>query len=569
MKGGEFLIQDATSITTPEDLTSDHKLMRATAREFMDREALPKLPSLERHNWDVARKLLHDAGSLYLLGVDLPEEFGGLGSDKLGSVAVAEELMRDASIAVTIGAHIGIGTWPLVLFGTDEQKKKYLPRLIAGELVAAYALTEPHAGSDAMAIKTLATPTEDGQAFILNGSKMWISNAGFADLFTVYAQIPEVGMAAFLVEKNWAGVTVGKDESKLGLWASSTAGVSLEDVRVPKENLLGIPGKGHKIAFNVLNLGRFKLAAGCIGLLREALRASTIYARDRKAFDKSISEFGAISEKLANMAVRLYVGESVVYRLTGEIDSATHGALTQSEVMRGVEEYALECALAKVMLSELGCASADDAVQIHGGNGYSEEYPASRMYRDSRINRIFEGTNEINRLLAVGTLLKRAMSGKIALLLAFQSLQNGYSPTTTEYDDGHRDLYHALQGIKNTTVYLMGHAGMKFGLGIENEQEVMLRLAKLLECSYALESVLMRCVKISDPLARAHAENIVRVYCAEALTTVAHVAEELIPVLFDEDKHQETLHVLSSWLAHTPTNVVELKRKIARRVLET
>src|SRR6202521_1038372 len=420
VSGGSFLLETRRpeEVFTPEDFTEQHQLIGQTAEEFANNEILPNAEKIEHKDFSISRELLKKAGDLGLSGVEIPEAYGGLEMDKVTAAVIADHIAKYAGFATTWGAHSGIGMLPIVYFGTEEQKKKYLPRLAAGEIVGAYALSEATSGSDALNCRARAVLSPDGKHYILNGEKMWITNAGFADLFTEFAKVDGEKFSAFLVEKTFPGFSIGAEEHKMGIRGSSTCPLILNDCKVPAENLLGEIGKGHIIAFNILNIGRFKLGAMCVGGGRVSLESAISYAKQRKAFNKSISDFGLVREKIANMATLLYVGESLVYRTGGMMDAALaevdkSGAESTKEARKAIEEYAVECSIIKVWGSEMVDYIVDETLQIYAGYGFVEEYPAERAYRDARINRIFEGTNEINRLIITGFLLKRAMTGQL------------------------------------------------------------------------------------------------------------------------------------------------------------
>src|SRR5262249_53288877 len=406
-----------------------HKQIVQTTEEFARNEILPNVDKIEHKDWSVTRQLLKKASDLGLTSVDIPEQYGGMEMDKVSSAIIADYIAKSGSFTVTFGGHVGIGTLPIVFFGTEEQKKRYLPKLASGDWVGAYALSESSSGSDALNARTRAELSADGKYYVLNGEKMWITNASFADIFIVFAKVNGEQFTAFIVERGFPGFSVGAEEKKLGIRGSSTCPLILNDCKVPVENLLGEVGKGHVIAFNILNIGRYKLGAGCVGGARTALTNAIAYAKQRKAFGKTIADFGLIKEKLADIATLVYAGEAMVYRTVGMIDSALSdldktSAEASREIRKAIEEYAVECSIAKVWGSEALDHTVDEIVQIYGGYGFVEEYPAERAYRDSRVNRIFEGTNEINRMIITGWLLKRAMSGQLALMPAIKKLMD-------------------------------------------------------------------------------------------------------------------------------------------------
>ncbi len=429
LRGGAWLLEasDPAAIFTPERMTDEHRLIARTADEFIDQEVLPVLDRLEQKDWGLARELVKRCGALGLFGVDVPEEYGGVALDKVTSLLVSERIARSASFGATFGGQANLTVLPLHLFGTETQKEKYLPKLLSGEMIGAYALSESGSGSDALGAKARATRQPDG-TFVLSGEKMWITNGGFADLFVVFAKVDGEAFSAFLVEREFAGVSSGKEEHKMGLHGSSTTPLILQDVPVPAENLLGEVGKGHKVAFNVLNFGRFKLGGMCVGGSKGAITESAKYAATRKQFGQPIASFGAIKHKLAEMVVRTYAVESLVYRTAGQIDAriaaAPHAATDAGPALAALEEYAVEASIAKVAGSEVLDYVLDENVQIHGGNGFVSDYPAERHYRDARVNRIFEGTNEINRLLIPGMLARRAVKGDLPIIAAARALQD-------------------------------------------------------------------------------------------------------------------------------------------------
>src|SRR5690349_14171088 len=469
LRGGEFLLQPAEpdAVFTPEKLTEEHRLIGRTAPEFVENEVLPKLDALEQKDWNLARELVKKGAELGLLGVDVPEAYGGLGLDKVTSLVVSERLARSASFGATFGAHGNLTIVPLMLFGTDAQKQKYLPKLLSGELIGAYGLSETGSGSDALGARTRATKQADG-SFLLNGEKMWITNGGFADLFVVFAKVDGEHFTAFLVERGF-GVKSGKEEHKMGLHGSSTTSLIFEDVRVPSENVLGEVGKGHKVAFNVLNFARFKLGAMCAGGAQGAIAESAKYAAARRQFGQPIASFGAIKHKIGEMVVRTYAVESLLYRTAGlvdaKIDATPHDPADGSAALAAFEEYNVEASIAKVAGSEALNYVLDENIQIHGGNGYVKDYPAERHFRDARVNRIFEGTNEINRLLIPGMLIRRALAGDLPLIAAAKALQDELlsPPAMPPADDSTlADERRASDAFKKAALMVLGVAMQTF-----------------------------------------------------------------------------------------------------------
>src|SRR5437660_9856867 len=508
ISGGSFLLEERTpdEIFTPEDFTEQHQLIGQTAEEFATNEIVPNIEKMEHKDFSVTRELLKIAGELWLSGVDIPEAYGGWEMDKVTAAVIADHIAKYAGCATTWGGHTGIGTLPIVYFGTEEQKKKYLPRLAAGEIVGAYALSEASSGSDALNCRARAEFSKDGKHYVLNGEKMWITNAGFADLFTVFAKIDGEKFTAFLVERTFPGFSGGAEEHKMGIRGSSTCPIILNDCKVPAENLLGEIGKGHVIAFNILNVGRFKLGAMCVGGGRISLENAIAYAKQRKAFNKVIADFGLVREKIANMATLLYVGESLVYRTVGlmdvalgEVDKSAADAAKQT--LKAIEEYAVECSIIKVWGSAMIDYFVDETLQIYAGYGFVEEYPAERAYRDARINRIFEGTNEINRLIITGFLLKRAMTGQLPLMRAIKKLMDEVlsGPSIGEELEGALTEERKLVAqAKKLGLFAAGSATQKYMQGIQDQQEIMGAIADMTIETYAMESAVLRAQKIVD-----------------------------------------------------------------------
>ena len=583
-KGCSFLIQEVGSepIFAPEKFTEEQRMFGATADEFMRREVLPRADELEEQNFDLMVSLLRKAADVGLLMVDIPEEYGGLEVDKTTSMVVAENLSQYAAFSVTYGAHTGIGTLPLLYFGTQEQKEKWLPRIATGEVIAAYALTEPGSGSDAMAAKTKAVLSEDGEHYVLNGTKMWITNAGFADLFTVFCQVDGSKFSAFLVEADREGVDTGAEEHKMGIKGSSTRQVILEDVKVPRENLLGEIGKGHKIAFNILNIGRFKLGVGTLGGAKRSLWLAVKYARERKQFGQPIADFGAIRAKLGEMATRIYTLESMCYRVAGYMD-ATLETIDRSapnyieQAMEAIEEFAVEDSIMKVYGSETMQFCVDEAVQVHGGYGFSAEYEVERNYRDCRINRIFEGTNEINRMLIPGTILKRTMKGQLNLFDVIQKVEADLGQPSTPTQPGQKPdpelefERYLTEQAKKITVYVANQAIQKHMADLREQQEILLMLADLMIGVYAMDSVVARTLQIvtSEGLEKSELHRAAaRLSAATFYTQVAQIGEDLLSHLYREEKLTTHLANLDRLAPRPRVDLVTLRRKVADAVVE-
>jgi alkylation response protein AidB-like acyl-CoA dehydrogenase len=565
--GGSFLTgaSGAEPIFTPELLTDEQRAIRDAVVAFVDREVGPRRAAVEARDYAVHRELLARMGSDGFLGIDVPEAFGGVGLDRITSVVVNEAMASAGSFAVTYAAHSGIGTLPTVFFGTDDQKRRYLPGLAAGTTVGAYALTEPSAGSDAMGIRTRATRQEDG-SWRLDGAKQFITNAGFADLFTIYAKIDGEQFSAFLVERATPGLSVGAEEVKMGLHGASTCPVTLDAAVVPADNLLGDAGKGHRVAFNVLNVGRFKLAAACLGGMRPAIGTAAVYAAQRTAFGRRIGDFPLIGAKLAGMAARTYAVESVVYRIAGLLETRLAAAedVTSPVAMRAaLEEYAVECSVAKVLASEELGFVVDELVQVHGGYGYIEEYPAAAAYRDARIHRIWEGTNEINRILVLGTLLKRARTGRLDLLGPARRAQDavlaGDLPTFEGPLAAERG---AVAATRTATLLLSGAAVQRFGTGLDEEQEVLAGLADLAIDLFAMESVVERAARASAPI---HAD-FARLIVADRVAAVEQRAKSLAARVAEGDDARTLGAGMRRLMRTEPVDRIAISRRIATAV---
>ncbi|HEV3304842.1 MAG TPA: acyl-CoA dehydrogenase family protein [Candidatus Sulfotelmatobacter sp.] len=580
VSGGSFLLESRRpeEVFTPEDFTEQHQLIGQTAEEFAVNEILPNAEKIEHKDFSISRELLKKAGELGLSGVEIPEAYGGLEMDKVTAAVIADHIAKYAGFATTWGAHSGIGLLPIVYFGTEEQKKKYLPRLATGEIVGAYALSESTSGSDAMNCRARAALSSDGKHYILNGEKMWITNAGFADLFTVFAKVDDK-FSAFLVERTFPGFSVGAEEHKMGIRGSSTCPIILNDCKVPVENLLGEVGRGAVIAFNILNIGRFKLGAMCVGGGRVSLESAIGYAKQRKAFGKAISDFGLVREKLANMATLLYVGESLVYRTVGMMDVALgevdkSGADAIKETRKAIEEYAVECSIIKVWGSEMVDYIVDEALQIYAGYGFVEEYPAERAYRDARINRIFEGTNEINRLIITGFLLKRAMNGQLPLMPAIKKLMDEVlsGPSSGEDLEGALADERKLVGqAKKLGLFAAGAATQKYMQAIQDQQEIMGAIADMTIESYAMESAVLRAQKIAETKGEAAAAlpiAMTRVYLTQAMEKIESAAKKVIAAVADGDMLRTQLAILRRLAKYEPFNIVELRQQIAQKVIE-
>ena len=579
-KGGSFLIDETNyeHIFTPEDFSDEHQMIGKTTEDYILQDVVPHIDQIENHEFEHSVRLLKKAGELGLLGADVPEEFGGLGLDKISSAIITEKFARAGSFSLSYGAHVGIGSLPIVLFGNQSQKEKYLPGLASGETIAAYALTEPGSGSDALGAKTTAVLNEAGTHYVLNGEKQWITNSAFADVFVVYAKIDGEHFSAFIVEKDFPGVKTGPEEKKMGIKGSSTRTLILEDAEVPKENLLGEAGRGHVIAFNILNIGRYKLAVGTIGASKRVIQLSAEYANQRKQFKTPISQFSLIGEKAANMSAKLYAMESAVYRTVGLFEQRM-GLLSDEEqkdgkqIAQSIAEYAIECSLCKVLGSETLDYIVDEGVQIHGGYGFMQEYEVERAYRDSRINRIFEGTNEINRLLVPGTFLKKAMKGELPLLQKAQTLQEELMMMMPE-EPGDQPLdqeKYLLAHAKKIALMVSGMAAMKYGKALDKEQEILVNIADIVNELFAAESAVLRTEKaIAASGVEKNAQKLAytQIFTQEAFLKIEAHAKESLIAMEEGDSLRMSLSALRKLTRFTPMNVIAKKREVAKRIFE-
>jgi butyryl-CoA dehydrogenase len=578
-KGGSFLLESPLpgDVFTPADLTDDQKLIGQTAEEFVMKEVLPLAKDLENKKAGLMASLVKKGGELGLMGGGVPEQYGGAGLDKIATTVLTEKLSIYGGFAVTHGAHAGIGTLPIVYFGTEEQKKKYLPKLATGELIGAYCLSEPQAGSDAQNSLTRAELNSEGTHYILNGQKMWITNGGFADVYVVFAKIDGEKFTAFIVERNFPGFKPGNEEHKMGIHGSSTTPIFLENCKVPKENVLHEIGRGHIVAFNILNAGRFTLGASCVGGAKNVLSTSSKYAKERKAFGKQIGDFGLIREKLAEMAIQIFAVESMVYRSAGNIEAAMAGAAVAGgnniqNAMKVLEEYAIESSIAKVYGSEMLDYVVDEAVQIFGGYGFHEEYPVCRAYRDSRINRIFEGTNEINRMLIIQMLMKRAMGGQLALIPAAMKLADEIlaGPSFEEPPEGVlADEARVVANAKKMFLQAAGGAVQKFREKLAEEQELIGALSNIVMEIYAMESCLLRGQKAAAAKGESATQTMIdaaRVFIAEAAERVEHEAKRAVTAVNEGDMLTTQMAVLKRFGKRAPADTIALRRKVAAAI---
>ena len=578
-RGGSFLLTSIApdDIFTPADLSDDQRLIGQTAEEFVEKEIVPLIPELEVHKEGLIAQLMKKAGEIGLLGGAIPEAYGGAGLDKIAATVLAEKLSEYASFAVSHGGHAGIGTIPIVYFGTEAQKKKYLPKIATGELLSCYCLSEPQAGSDALAARTRAVLSPDGKNWILNGQKMWITNGGFADVFIVFAKVDGEKFSCFIVERGTPGFTTGAEEKKMGIKGSSTVPIFFENAPVPKENLLHEIGRGHIVAFNTLNVGRFSLGAYCLGGAKHVLRASSKYSKERTAFGKSLCEFGLIKAKLGEMAIRIFAVESMIYRSAGMVDAAVSapqpGMDKTQQAMQVLEEYAIESSISKIAGSETVDFCVDEGVQIFGGYGFHEDYPVARAYRDSRINRIFEGTNEINRMLIIQMLMKRAMAGVLPLIPAAMKVGEEVlaGPSFEEAPTGEfAEEEKSLAQAKKIFLQAAGTAVQKYREGLAEHQEIVAALANIAMDVYAMESSLRRAQKAIATRGGTAANlmgNAARAFAYDAMDRIEKEARTALAATVDGDTLITQLAVLRRFSKHNPVDTIAIRRRVADGVL--
>ncbi len=582
IKGGEFLVTESSTsdVFIPEQLNEEQRMMGQMARDFVDHEILPIADKVEKMEEGLSEMLLEKAGELGLLGAGLPEEFGGMGVDLNSETVLTEELGRSQSFSVSISAHTGIGTLPILYYGTDEHRKNLLPQIASGQMKAAYCLTEPGSGSDSLAAKTKAILSDDGKYYTLTGQKMWITNAGFADIFTVFAKVDGKQFTGFLVPADSENLTLGAEEQKLGIKGSSTRQVFLEGVKVPVENVLGEVGKGHKIAFNVLNMGRYKLGAMVVGGCKGLVSISVQYANERKQFGQSISNFGAIKYKLAEQAILTFAAESSSYRISNliqkKVDELVEGGMDKVQAkMKSAEEYSIECAILKVLGSEVLDYVVDESVQIHGGMGFSEESLVCRAYRDARINRIFEGTNEINRLLSVGMLLKKAMKGKIDLMTPIQQIQKELTalPSFGSDEDTHPLAAEkkAIANAKKLLLLVAGAATQKYGAKMDQQQQLMMYAADMLMAIFAAESSVLRVEKLIEMRGEAETAlylDMVKTYMTDVMDNMHVWAKRAIVSFAEGDEQRMMLLAAKRFSKFATYNTVDARVRIADKLIE-
>ena len=575
-KGGDFLIEDRAprEIFTPEDYTDEQNMLAQTGRDFMERDVLPKTAEILKLNYEVIRELMGKAGEIGLLGIEVPEEYGGLALGKVTGALASEISAMEGSWAVTFMGHTGIGTLPITYFGTDEQKAKYLPKFATGEWISSYSLSEASSASDALNAKARAVRSPDGKSWILNGEKMWLTNGGFADVYITFAKIDGEHFSAFIIDKGSPGVSLGPEERKLGIKGSSTRPLILQDAVIPIENLLGEIGKGHKIAFNILNIGRFKLGAGTVGGAKASLKVSCEYAKQRSAFGKKISDFGLIQSKIGEMVARIFAAESMAYRTAGMIDANLEGAHDNETCLKRIEEYDAECSMVKVFCSEVLDHVVDESVQILGGAGYVEDYPVERHFRDARINRIFEGTNEINRLLVPGRMVRRALSGALPIFDAAMALLDELPPPgrPSAGDSGFLSTEVRLtKGAKKISLMLLALAAQKFQAKLQDQQEVMGFFADVAIETYALESALLRTLKKAERDGEAAAAPFaaaLRVFAEGAVSRIEAAARQALPTIETGDMLATCMDGLARFTDRLPLAIIPLRRSLAALTLD-
>lgn len=572
-KGLGFLLEETppNDVFTPEDLTEEHLAIGRMVDEFWANEVEPNLPAIRAKQAGLALEILRKSAKLGLTGISIPEAYGGMEMDLPSLMVAGEHLGRDSSYGSWFSAHTGIGTLPIVYFGNEQQKKKYLPKLAKVELLAAYALTEPLAGSDALAARTRADLSPDGTHYILNGQKVWITNGGAADLFTVFAKVGGEKFTAFLVERSFPGVSSGAEEHKMGMSGSSTTAVYLDNVKVPIENVLGEIGRGHIIAFNILNIGRLKLGPGCIGAAKNVLAISIKYAQQRKAFGCAIADFGVIQHKLAEMAIRIYATESMTWRVVGLIESKLQALRSESadaskSEMKALEEYAAECSMVKVYASEMLDYVVDEGVQIHGGYGYHQDYTVERAYRDARINRLFEGTSEINRLLITGMLLKRAARGELALVPAAQAILGGKPQAKAAMENGSEES-RLVHNAKDIALLAIGVALQKYGTEMQKQEEILMNISDILMEVFAMESSLLRTQRLLGAGEGANAADMSAVLLREATNHVEVSCRTILGACLSGDSLRRNISVLRNLANYEPLDAIRLRRNIAGRLL--
>ncbi|HEY7911219.1 MAG TPA: acyl-CoA dehydrogenase family protein [Blastocatellia bacterium] len=578
LRGGSFLFEehDAKEVFTPDDLSDEHRMIAQTAAEFTQKEVLPLDAEIESKDYNLTRELLKKAAELGLISIDIPERFGGAGLDLLSSLVASENMSGQASFSGTLGAHTTIGTLPIVYFGTEEQKQKYLPKLATAEWIGAYALTEAGSGSDALGAKTKAVLNEDGKHYTLNGQKMWITNAGFADVFIVFAKVDGDKFTAFIIERTFPGVSIAPEEHKMGLHGSSTCAINLDNAQVPVENVLGEIGKGHKIAFNILNIGRIKLGVGAITGSKRLVSIATEYAKQRHQFGVPIASFGLIKHKLAEMAIRTYVADCMTYRTVGMIEGAlkTVNRDVPEEVLKAIEDYAVECSIIKVAGSETLDYCSDEAVQVFGGNGYSKDYPVERAYRDARISRIYEGTNEINRLIMSGQILRRSAKGELPLFAAAKQLMDEMLTPSMPEEPGDEVFARERQSLANAKkalVAVLGLAAQKYRDKVQEQQEVLAAGSDIIMEIFGMESAILRTEKQIGIKGEESSEIHIaatRTFVSDSIQRVEQTAKTALAAMTEGDELRTMLAVLRRYMKATPYNTIEARRRIADSIIE-